>query len=86
MIKKIILLNFLMFGISLFAQVKIGDNPTTIGPSSLLEIESTNKALVVTRVTNTSVIAQPVNGMIVYVLYDNKFKIYQNGTWIIMFT
>lgn len=82
--KNIILIASLSFGIMATAQVKIGDNPINIGASSLLEIESPSKALVVTRVTSAAV-ANPVNGMIVYDLIDNRFKIYQNNTWINLF-
>jgi len=66
---------------SIFAQVKIGDNPTSVGASSLLELESTNKGLVVTRVANTAAITTAVNGMIVYDLSANCLKVYQNGAW-----
>lgn len=83
--KNIILIAALSFGIIATAQVKIGDNPINIGASSLLEIESPSKALVVTRVTSTAAVANPVNGMIVYDLIDNRFKIYQNNTWINLF-
>ena len=38
-----------------FSQVKIGDNPTTINNSSLLELETTNKGFVLPRVSITSV-------------------------------
>ena len=37
-----------------FSQVKIGDNPTTINPGSVLELESTNKGLLLPRVNLTS--------------------------------
>ena len=39
---------------SSFAQVKIGDNPTTINAGSVLELESTNKGLLMPRVSLTS--------------------------------
>ena len=50
------------------AQIKIGNNPTTIGTSSLLELESTTKGVVLPRLTNAqiSAIASPVAGMYVY--------------------
>jgi hypothetical protein len=56
------------FSGNLFAQVKIGDNPTTIGSSSLVEMESTNKGLVIPRMTTAQLlaIASPVQGMVVY--------------------
>ena len=64
--KKIILLFLLLCGIFVSAQIKLGTNPGTIGASSLLELESANKALVISRVDNTSAITTPVNGMIIY--------------------
>lgn len=54
------------------AQTKFGDNKTTINGSSLLELESTNKGLLMPRIslTNTTTwglaTATPVNGMVVY--------------------
>jgi len=63
--KKHILLFLMLVGFLSYAQVKIGDNPTNVGASSALELESTNKALVVTRVANTVLIVNPVNGMII---------------------
>ena len=41
----------LFFCFSLKAQIKIGNNPTTIGTSSLHELETTNKGLVLPRLT-----------------------------------
>lgn len=67
-------------------QVKIGENPTSIGANSVLELESPNKALIVPRVVNYSDIVNPVNGMIIYVISENKFKIYQNSSWVNFFT
>lgn len=46
-----------------------------------MEIESTNKALVLTRIASTDSIANPVNGMIVYDLSTNCIKGYENGAW-----
>ena len=79
--KKLILLFLMLVGFLSYAQVKIGDNPTNIGASSSLELESTNKALVVTRVANTGAIHTPVNGMIIYDNSTACFKVYQNGAW-----
>ncbi len=63
------------------AQVKIGDHPQSIGTSSVLELESTNRALVLTRVASTAAITAPVNGMMIY---DNSLKCvraYEDGAW-----
>lgn len=40
--------------VSSFAQVKIGDNPTTINGGSVLELESTNKGLLMPRISLTN--------------------------------
>lgn len=55
----------------LIAQVKIGDNPTSINANSVLEIESTNKGLLMPRVTlSNTTAASPLSvhvvGMSVY--------------------
>jgi uncharacterized protein (TIGR02145 family) len=75
------LILLLIFCSITFAQVKIGNNVTTIGASSALELESTNKALVITRVANLSAITTPVNGMLVYDISSNCVKGYQDGVW-----
>ena len=57
---------------TLFAQVKIGDNPTTINAGSVLELESTNKGLLLPRIalTNTTtwapLLGTPTAGMHLY--------------------
>ncbi|WP_149239715.1 hypothetical protein [Dyadobacter sp. 32] len=56
---------------SVFAQVKIGDNPTVINAGSALEIESTNKGLLMPRVslsntTTWGLLGTQVAGMHVY--------------------
>jgi hypothetical protein len=53
------------------AQVKIGNNPTTITSSAVLDVESTNKGVIFPRVALTSLtdattIASPVTGLLVY--------------------
>ncbi|WP_412464288.1 beta strand repeat-containing protein [Flavobacterium mekongense] len=79
--KKIITSLLLLAGLYATAQVKVGDNPTTISPGAALEIESTNKGLVIPRVANTAAITSPTNGMLVYDLSSNCVKFYENGVW-----
>jgi uncharacterized protein (TIGR02145 family) len=79
--KKLLLIFALLFGVLLSAQVKFGNNPTTIGTSSVLELESATKSLLISRVPNTASITAPVNGMIIYDLSSNCFKGYQGGFW-----
>jgi hypothetical protein len=65
------ILSLVTVGFTAQAQVKIGDNPTTINGGSLLELESTNKGLLMPRVslTNTTtwgLAGTPAAGMHVY--------------------
>lgn len=63
------------------AQQKIGTNPTTMNSSALLELESHNKALLISRVINTAAIVNPINGMIIYDMSSNCIKFYENNAW-----
>lgn len=71
-----------VFQFSANAQVKIGDNPTTILPGSLLELESTNKALTLPRLTGVQMnaIANPTNGMFIYNVDTGCVCQYRVGT------
>ena len=60
-----------------FAQVGIG----TTDPKGALDIVSTNSAVILSRVANTSAITSPVNGMLVYDMASNCVKGYQNSAW-----
>jgi hypothetical protein len=65
----LLLVTTIIFGAK--AQVKIGNNPTTINAGSVLELESTNKGLLLTRVSLTSttiwgLAGVAANGMMVY--------------------
>ncbi|MFT5581637.1 MAG: hypothetical protein ACI9G9_000892 [Psychromonas sp.] len=57
---------------SVWSQVKIGDNPATINSNSLLELEATDKALVIPRVSITLIsgfaplVSTPITGALVY--------------------
>ncbi|MCU0375079.1 MAG: tail fiber domain-containing protein [Chitinophagaceae bacterium] len=92
---------FLMAGItlgtSLWAQLKVGDNPTIINASAVLEAESTNKGLLIPRLNLTATnsnapIGSWVQGLLVYNLANagiapnnvvaNQFY-YSNGSqWV----
>lgn len=51
----------------MLAQVKIGDNPSLIDSNSILELESNNKVLVITRLSQAEIDALiPLKGAIVY--------------------
>ena len=57
----------LITSLSSFAQVKIGNDVSTIHDSSLLELESATKVLVLTRVRNSEMLGiTPLDGALVY--------------------
>lgn len=93
---KKIILNFLLVVLSFTAlkgQVKIGSNPNTINPNSLLELESTNRGFLPPRIALNDVnliapLSSPVpEGMLIYsdggLVTDGYY--YWNGTkWILL--
>ena len=80
--KKILLVTLLLISTNLFAQVKIGDNPQTINQSSVLELESTTKTLVVTRITSAQMNAIiPLEGAIIYNIDEDCLFQYNNNSW-----
>ncbi|SMC32213.1 hypothetical protein SAMN05660703_0110, partial [Cellulophaga tyrosinoxydans] len=82
--KKAFLLFILVLGYTtLQAQVKIGDNPQNINLSSVLELESTNKAFVITRVSTVQMNAiVPLEGAMVYNTDEQCLHYYDGVEWI----
>ncbi|WFO17917.1 hypothetical protein M601_010150 [Cellulophaga baltica 4] len=82
--KTVVIIAFLFLGSGqLQAQVKIGNNPQTINPSSLLELESIDKAFVVSRVTNAQMNAiTPLEGAMVYNTEEQCIHYYDGLQWI----
>ncbi|VXB12526.1 beta strand repeat-containing protein [Maribacter litoralis] len=74
---------FLFFSLISFcvsAQVKIGQNPNTIHSASIVELESTDKAFVLTRLSTAQMQAiTPLNGAVVYNT-DTQCVYYFNGS------
>ncbi|RIV36549.1 hypothetical protein D2V08_02320, partial [Flagellimonas lutimaris] len=68
---------------TLSGQVKIGNNPQNLDPASVLELESTTRVLVITRVTDAQMsVINPLPGAMVYNT-DQECLHYYNGTaWI----
>ena len=68
---------------ALSAQVKIGDNPQNIDPASLLELESTEQVLVITRVTTAQMeVIAPTNGAMVYNTDEGCLYYYNEQRWL----
>lgn len=65
------------------AQVKIGDNLTTVNANSILELESTTKALLLPRLTQTQIDAMQnvPAGMLVYNSTANVLNIRTSSGW-----
>ncbi|MEN8790026.1 MAG: hypothetical protein ABF295_10960, partial [Flavobacteriaceae bacterium] len=81
-------LNKLFFGLFLFAltsgfaQVKIGDNPNTIDPASIVELESTDKAFVLTRVSDIQMQRiTPLRGALVYNTDTQCVHYFDGSNW-----
>jgi trimeric autotransporter adhesin len=76
---------FMLSTAAAFAQVKVGDNPNTILPTSALEIESTNKGVLIPRITKAqkNAIAAPSTGLLVFQSAPDSVGFhYYNGGWI----
>ncbi len=77
----------LLFGIlcciPITAQVKIGDNPQTIDPAAVLELESTTMALIITRVNTEQMEAiTPGQGAIIYNTDAQCVHYYDGTQWV----
>src|SRR5690606_12187362 len=77
------LLLLLCIGPWVRGQVKIGDNPQNLDPASILELESTSRALVISRVTTAQMNAiAPLRGAMVYNIDADCLYYYNGTTWI----
>ena len=65
------------------AQLKIGDNPTSVRPSSILELESDRQGLLLTRLDDTVNInaLNPPAGTLIFLNSDSSLRIRSNGYW-----
>lgn len=74
---------FMLLSAPAWAQMKLGDNPNTINASAILEMESTNKGLLLPRMSHTQLlsISTPVAGMAVYVTDSACIYLYTTGSW-----
>ncbi len=82
-----LILFFLLINTSLYAQVKIGRNPTIIHPNSILELDSSDKVLVISRMTNTQMNAiQPLKGSLVFNTNYNCVFVFDGTSWMSLCT
>ena len=73
----------LFLGTSLYGQIKIGENPQNLDASSVLELESSTRALVITRVTNAQMLGiTPLRGAVVYNTDTQCLHFYTGTEWI----
>ena len=70
-------------GISATAQLKVGDNPTTISSSAVLDVESANQGVLIPRMTTAEKlnIVNPVNGLIIYDTSLSCFSFFDGSIW-----
>jgi uncharacterized protein (TIGR02145 family) len=81
--KAFILLTVGLLTQGLYAQVKVGDNPTTINSSAVLEAESTTKGFLPPRMTTTqrNAIATPATGLIIFNTTLNCLQWWNGSVW-----
>ncbi|NKI28415.1 hypothetical protein HCG49_17835 [Arenibacter sp. 6A1] len=73
----------LLFGISAQGQIKIGDNPQNIAPGSVLELESSTRVLVITRISTPQMNAIiPLQGALIYNTDSNCIHYYNGTQWL----
>lgn len=78
----ITLILLFLINMSFFAQVKIGDTPNVIDTNSILELESKNKVLVITRVSTLEMNAiTPLRGALVYNTDEQCVFAYDGTSW-----
>lgn len=65
---------------SSFAQGNIGIGTISPHPSSLLEMNSSNRGLLTPRIADTNNITNPATGLLIYLTTNNRFY-YFNGTY-----
>lgn len=79
---KLFLLFFFAINSVIFSQIKVGNNPSIINPNSILELESTNKALVITRMSEAQMNAMtPLKGALVFNTNANCVFLFDGLLW-----
>lgn len=80
--KQLLWTLLLLSAYSAWAQVKVGDNINTIDGSSILELESSNKVFVPTRMTTKQMnVLAPLEGAMVYNTDEECLFIFEGAAW-----
>jgi hypothetical protein len=79
--KKILLALLISFATIYEVEAQVGIGTTLPEPDAILELKSTSKALLVTRVADVEAVVNPVNGMIVYDISLQCIRSFQKGVW-----
>ncbi|MCB9308331.1 MAG: hypothetical protein H6565_17175 [Lewinellaceae bacterium] len=80
----ILLFYILFLAVQLSAQVAINQDNTTPDPSAMLDVKSSDKGLLIPRMTTTQrdAIASPTAGLIIYNTQDSCFNYYTGAAWV----
>ena len=89
--KNFIVLATLVSTTVVFSQLKIGDNATTISSCALLELESTNKGLLLPRMSklHRDAISTPVAGLQIWCtdcIVNGEMQLYNGTGWVSLAT
>jgi type VI protein secretion system component Hcp len=80
MTMKLVFLCFLVFAVT-GVQAQVGIGTTTPNTNAVLDLSSSNKALLLPRVADTSVVASPAAGMVVYSQQSHSPNFHDGARW-----
>ncbi len=82
-ITYILLISFLVIQVGMVVGQSVGIGTDSPDSSAMLDITSTNKGVLVPRMTSAERdgISTPANGLMVYVITDSSFYFYEGNTW-----
>jgi hypothetical protein len=80
MMLKLVLPFIFVFDIAA-QSVGINDDGTTPDGSAILDIKSSDKGILVPRVSDTSNVSNPANGLLIFTTNTNSFYYYQEDHW-----
>ena len=82
-VKKIVLIIIIaIISVSeVFSQVSISEDGSAANASAMLEVSSTNRGLLLPRITDTTLIISPVEGLLIYDLSTSCIRFYNGTKW-----